>query len=179
LCAKAHQLWGCSSFTTSHLYIYGSRNVPLGHSSDSESYKRLRGSLKSKKNGHLRWLKQQLPSTIDDDLITTVANITIPYCVLIDTTIPPAAAGICVYTGGSLLEERSGAGVYIEVDRQPQVTMSERLPPCRVFQSEQRAMQIVCEHLCLHEHNNKDKHIHVDSQAALQSLVKAQITSKL
>jgi ribonuclease HI len=37
---------------------------------------------------------------------------------------------------------------------------------------------MACEHLCLHEHNNKDIHIHVDSQAALQSLVKSQITSK-
>jgi hypothetical protein len=109
---------------------------------------------------------------------TTVANLTIPYCVQIDTTLPPATAGICVYTDGSLLEERSGAGVYIEVDRQPQVTMSERLPPCTVFQSELRAIQMACEHLCLHEHNNKDIHIHVDSQAALQSLTKSQITSK-
>jgi ribonuclease HI len=130
------------------------------------------------KIGHLRWLRQQLPSTVDDDVITTVSNITIPYCVLIDTTLPPVAAGICVYTYGSLLEERSGAGVYIEVDRQSQVTMSERLPPCTVFQSELRAIQMACEHLCPHEHNNKDIHIHVDSQAALQSLVKSQITSK-
>jgi hypothetical protein len=37
---------------------------------------------------------------------------------------------------------------------------------------------MACEHLCLHEHNNKDIHIHVDSQAALQSLTKSQITSK-
>jgi hypothetical protein len=37
---------------------------------------------------------------------------------------------------------------------------------------------MACEYLCLHEHNNKDIHIHVDSQAALQSLVKLQITSK-
>jgi ribonuclease HI len=107
-----------------------------------------------------------------------VANITIPYCVLIDIKLPLAATGICVYTDGSLLEERSGAGVYIEVDRQPQVTMSERLPPCTVFQSELRAIQMAYEHLCLHEHNNKDIHIQVDSQAALQSLVKLQITSK-
>jgi ribonuclease HI len=56
--------------------------------------------------------------------------------------------------------------------------MSERLPPCTVFQSELRAIQMACEHLCLHEHNNKDIHIHVNSQAALQSLVKSQITSK-
>jgi ribonuclease HI len=62
--------------------------------------------------------------------------------------------------------------------QQPQVTMSERLPPCTVFQSELRAIQMACKHLCLHEHNNKDIHIHVDSQAALQSLVKSQITSK-
>jgi ribonuclease HI len=109
-----------------------------------------------------------LPSTIDDDVITTVTNITIPYCVLIDTKLPPAAADICVYTDGSLMEERSGAGVYIEVDRQPQVTMSERLPPCTVLQWELRAIQMACEHLCLHEHNNKDIHIRVDSQAALQ-----------
>jgi ribonuclease HI len=33
---------------------------------------------------------------------------------------------------------------------------------------------MACEHLCLHKHTNKDIHIHVDSQAALQS----QITSK-
>jgi hypothetical protein len=88
------------------------------------------------------------------------------------------AADICVYTDGSLLEDRSGAGVYIEVDRQPQVTMSERLPPCTVFQSELRIIHMACEHLCLHEHNNKDIHIHVNSQAALQSLVKLQVTSK-
>jgi ribonuclease HI len=37
---------------------------------------------------------------------------------------------------------------------------------------------MACEHLCLHEHNNKDIHIHVDSQVALQLLVKLQITSK-
>jgi hypothetical protein len=37
---------------------------------------------------------------------------------------------------------------------------------------------MACEHLCLHEHNNKDIHTHVDSQAALQSLIKSQITSK-
>jgi hypothetical protein len=37
-----------------------------------------------------------------------------------------------MYTDGSLLEERSGAGVYNEVDRQSQVTMSERLPPFSV-----------------------------------------------
>jgi hypothetical protein len=30
----------------------------------------------------------------------------------------------------------------------------------------------------IHEHNNKDIHIHVDSQAALQSLTKSQITGK-
>jgi ribonuclease HI len=83
-----------------------------------------------------------------------------------------------VYTDGSLLEERSGAGFYIEVNRQPQITMSKRLPPCTVFQLELRAIQMDCEYLCLHEHNNKDIHIHVDSQAALQSLVKSQITSK-
>jgi ribonuclease HI len=83
-----------------------------------------------------------------------------------------------VYTDGSLLEERSGAGVYIEVDRQPQVTMSERLPPCTVFQSELRAIQMACEHLSLHKHNTKDIHIHVDSKAALQSLVQLQITNK-
>jgi hypothetical protein len=100
------------------------------------------------KIGHLHWLKQQLPSTIDDDVITTVANITIPYCMLIDTTLLPAAADICVYTDGSLLEEQSGAGVYIEVHGQPQVTMSKRLPPCTVFQSELRAIQMACEHLC-------------------------------
>jgi hypothetical protein len=128
------------------------------------------------KIGHLRWLRQQLPSTVDDDVITRVANITIPYCVLNDTLLP--AAGICVYTDSSLLEERSGAGVYIEVDRQTQVTMSKRLPPCNVFQSELRAIQMACEHLCSHVHNNKDIHIHVDNQAALQSLVKLQITSK-
>jgi hypothetical protein len=34
------------------------------------------------KIGHLRWLRQHLPSTIDDDVITTVTNITIPYCVI-------------------------------------------------------------------------------------------------
>jgi ribonuclease HI len=130
------------------------------------------------KIGHLRWLRQQLPRTIYDDVITTVTNITIPYCVLIDTTLLPAAADICLYTDGSLLEEQSGAGVYIEVDWQPQVTMSKRLQPCTVFQSELRAIQMACEHLCLHGHNNKDLHIHVDSQAALQSLVKLQITSK-
>jgi ribonuclease HI len=56
--------------------------------------------------------------------------------------------------------------------------MSKRLPPCTVFQSELRAIQMACEHLCLHEHNNKDIHIHVDSQVALQLLVKLQITSK-
>jgi hypothetical protein len=28
------------------------------------------------KIGHLRWLRQQLPSTVDDDVITTVSNIT-------------------------------------------------------------------------------------------------------
>jgi ribonuclease HI len=130
------------------------------------------------KIGHLRWQRQLLPSTIDEDVITTVANITIPYCVIIDTTLPPAAADICLCTDGSLLEERSGAGVYIEVDQQPQVTMSKRLPPCTVFQSELRAIQMACEHLCLHEHNNKDIHVHVDSQAALQLLVKSQIRSK-
>jgi ribonuclease HI len=129
------------------------------------------------KIGHLRWLRQ-LPNTVDDDVITMVANLTIPYCIQIDTTLPPATAGICVYTDGSLLEEHSGAGVYIEVDRQPQVTMSKRLPPCTVFQSELRAIQMACEHLCLHQHNNKDIHIHVYSQAALQSLIKSQITSK-
>jgi hypothetical protein len=38
---------------------------------------------------------------------------------------------------------------------------------------------MACQHLCLHEpNNNKDIHIHVDSQAALQSLIKLQITSK-
>jgi ribonuclease HI len=108
-----------------------------------------------------------LPCTIDYDVITTVTNITITYCVLIDTTLPPAAADICVYTDGSLLEEQSVAGVYIEVDRQPQVTMSERLPFCTVYQSELRTIQMACEHLCLHEHNNKDIHIYVDSQTAL------------
>jgi hypothetical protein len=107
------------------------------------------------KIGHLRWLRQQLPNTVDDDVITTVANLTILYCVLIYTTLLPAAAGICVYTDGSLLEEQSGAGVYIEVNRQPQVTMSETLPPCTVFQSELRAIQMACKHLCLHKHNNK------------------------
>jgi ribonuclease HI len=56
--------------------------------------------------------------------------------------------------------------------------MSERLPPCTVFQSELRAIQMASEHLCSHKHNNKDIHIHVDSQAALQLLVKLQITSK-
>jgi hypothetical protein len=117
------------------------------------------------KIGHLRWLRQQLPSTIDNDIITTVTNITISYCVLIDTRLP--AGDICVYTDGSLLGERSGAGVYIEVDWQPQVTMSKRLPPCTVLQSELRAIHMACEHLCLHEHNNKDIHIHVDSQEAL------------
>jgi hypothetical protein len=120
-----------------------------------------------------------LPDTIDDDVITTVANITIQYWVIIDTMLAPAvAAYICVYTDGSLLVERLGAGVYIEVDQQPKVTMSEQLPPCTVFQSELRAIQLACEHLCLHEHNNKDINIHVDSQAALQLLVKSQITSK-
>jgi ribonuclease HI len=172
-------MWVWSLFLTSHPYIYRSRNAPSGPSSDSKSYKRLRGSLKANLIfGHLRWLRQHLPSTIDDDVITTVANITIPYRVIIDTALPPAAADICVYTDGSLLEERSGAGVYIEVDQQPQVTMSKRLPPCTVFQSELRAIQMACEHLCLHEHNNKDIHIHVDSQAALQLLIKLQITSK-
>jgi hypothetical protein len=53
-----------------------------------------------------------------------------------------------------------------------------RLPPCTVFQLELRAIQMACEHLCLHEQNNKYIHIHVDSQAALQLLVKLQITSK-
>jgi ribonuclease HI len=56
--------------------------------------------------------------------------------------------------------------------------MSERLPPCTVFQSELRAIQMACKHLCLHKHNNKDIYIHVDSQAVLQSLIKSQITSK-
>jgi hypothetical protein len=50
------------------------------------------------KIGHLRWLRQHLPVTIDDDVITTVANITIPYRVIIDTMLLPAAADICVYT---------------------------------------------------------------------------------
>jgi hypothetical protein len=93
----------------------------------------------------------------------------------IDTTLPPAAADIrkicstyrhvrhMFHANGSLLEEQSGAGVYIEVNRQPQVTMSKRLPPCTVFQSKLRAIHI---------------HIHVDSQVALQSLVKLQISSK-
>jgi hypothetical protein len=101
------------------------------------------------KIGHLRWLKQQLPSTIDDDIITTVTNITIPYCVLIETRLPPAAADICVYTDGSLLEEQSGAGVYIEVDRPPQVTMSERLLPCTVFQSGYKWPVNICAYMNL------------------------------
>jgi ribonuclease HI len=130
------------------------------------------------KIGHLRWLRQHFPDTIDDDVIFTVTNITTPYHLIIDSTLAPAAKDICMYTDGSLLEERSGPGVYIEVDQQPNITMSKRLPPCTVFQSELRATQMACEHLCLHEHNNKDIHIHVDSQAALQSLVKSQITSK-
>jgi hypothetical protein len=125
----------------SHLYTYGSRHVPLGHSFRLGELQEVAWIPKNKtKIGHLRWLRQQLPNTVDDDVITMVANLTIPHCVLIDTTLQPAAAGICVYTDGSLLEERSGAGVYIEVDRQPQVTMSKRLPPCTVFQSELRAI---------------------------------------
>jgi hypothetical protein len=35
-------------FMKGYQYIYGLRNAPLGPSSDSESYKRLRGSLKAK-----------------------------------------------------------------------------------------------------------------------------------
>jgi hypothetical protein len=89
--AKAHQLWGWSSFTTSHQYIYESRNAPSGPSSDSRKLQEVAWIPKSKtKIGHLRWLRQQLPSTIDDDVITTVTNITISllHCVLIDTTLP-------------------------------------------------------------------------------------------
>jgi hypothetical protein len=52
-----------------------------------------------------------LPGTIDDEVINTVANITIPYRMIIDKTLLPAAANICVYTNGSLLEERSSAGL--------------------------------------------------------------------
>jgi hypothetical protein len=52
--------------------------------------------------------------------------------VIIDSTLALAAKDICVYTDGSLLEEGSGAGVNIEVDQQPKLTMSEQLPPCSV-----------------------------------------------
>jgi hypothetical protein len=47
-----------------------------------------------------------LPDTIDDDVISTLANITTPYHVIIDANLAPPAEAICVYTDGSLLEKR-------------------------------------------------------------------------
>jgi ribonuclease HI len=128
--------------------------------------------------GHIRWLRDRLPELIDDDEIAPVANLSPPFTVLIDHELKPKEENICIYTDGSLMNEQSGAGVYIIDNRNPHLSMSERLPPCKVFQAELRRIQMACKHIRLNDHTRTPIHFHVDSQAALQSLVKGHITSK-
>jgi ribonuclease HI len=98
---------------------------------------------------------------------------------LIDHELKPKEENICIYTDGSLMNEQSGAGIYIIDNGTPHLSMSERQPPCTVFQAELRGIQMACKYIRLSDHTRTTIHFHVDSQAALQSLVKAHITSKM
>jgi ribonuclease HI len=129
--------------------------------------------------GHIRWLRDRLPELIDDDEIAPVANLSPPFTVLIDHELKPKEENIVIYRDGSLMNKQSGAGVYIIDNGTPHLSMSERLPPCMVFQAELRGIQMACEHICLNDHTRTPIHFHVEGQAALQSLVKSHITSKL
>jgi ribonuclease HI len=128
--------------------------------------------------GHIRWLQDRLPELIDDNEIAPVANLSPPFTVLIDHELKPREENICIYTDGSLMNVQLGAGIYIVDNGTPHLSMSERLPPCTVFQAELRGIQMACEHIRLNDHTRTPIHFHVDSQAALQSLVKSHITNK-
>jgi hypothetical protein len=97
--------------------------------------------------GHIRWLRDRLPELTDNNKIATVANLSPPLTVLIDHELKPKEENICIYTDGSIMNEQSGAGVYILDNGTPHLSMSERLPPCTVFQAELRGIQMACKHI--------------------------------
>jgi hypothetical protein len=63
--------------------------------------------------GHIRWLRDRLPELTDNDEIAPVDNLSPPFTVLIDHELKPKEENICIFTDGFLMNEQSGAGVYI------------------------------------------------------------------
>ena len=128
-------------------------------------------------HGHIQRLRENAPVVLDDDVIAPMANWEPPYEITIEPDLRPQTAGIIVYTDGSLMNERSGAGAYIEVNGYPLMTTAERLQPCTVFQAALIAIQIAAE-IILQRNSSRDAiHFHVDSQSALYALNAAYIVS--
>ena len=130
----------------------------------------------SKRIGHLKYLRRQLPSELDvSDFAEPEPNMDRPYRVCIDDTFSEEE-GIKVYTDGSLIKGKSGSGVVIYHGQIPWITISEKLPKgSTVFQAELRAIRSACQWMSSNGYNNQNINIYVDSQAALKALCAAYI----
>ena len=120
--------------------------------------------------GHLRRLRRMLPANFEPITMEHEENFENNFEVYIDNELR-IGADFSVYTDGSLIEERSGAGAYIVEKAEPLLTISENLPDCTVFQAELRAIRTATQHL-MQIACPKDASVtfFVDSQAALKAL---------
>ena len=135
--------------------------------------------------GHLRYLRLQaeacgISEITNSDEMQQQRDWEQHYVTSIDEH-PQMETGTRVYTDGSLYKNASGAGAYIEINSEPRLTISERLQPCTVFQSELRAIKAACDFL------NKEKYstllgrinFYIDNQAAIKALESSTISSAL
>ena len=135
-----------------------------------------------KRIGHIAYIRKHLPDVEDDDAISPIPNWDKQYQITIDREIghnPPPMDGIVAFTDGSRIEGKSGAGVYIELDKQPLIVISEHLSPCTVFQSELRAIVAACDFLLDGGYQHLQTTLRVDSESALRALDAPYITSSL
>ena len=138
------------------------------------------------RRGHLAHIRRNLPKVAIDDVMTPVPNFDQNYTVSVDESIPYCRDGVCVYTDGSKSGEPTGSGMYIEFytkpgeldQHYPFISMSERLPPCSVYQSELRAIQAASEFLLATNTANKRIHFHSDSLSSLQAIQGNRLTSR-
>jgi ribonuclease HI len=101
------------------------------------------------------------------------------YDVIIDSNKTVSGEGIAVYTDGSLMDGKSGAGASIREEDEPLVTLSENLPDCTVYQAEIRAIQMACEFLQCSGTSGTRITIHVDCQSVLHALKATSISNEM
>ena len=134
----------------------------------------------NKKRGHLTNIRLSLPKLTMDDEMSPLPNFDRRYSVTIEYDQPETLDDMGIFTDGSGMSGKIGAGSYFTIDGEGLFTMRERLPSkCTVYQAELRGIQMSCEHLLKHEYRHRRIAFHVDNMSSLEALKAPFITSRI